>query len=99
MAKVEGNSNEKAFQNIGIFDSGHAIPETKSSIMLNAGNITSAASRLRKKAPIVMEKNVVASINGTIRVISEPIPPMCGSPNSRGIIISPYIERAVYMMK
>ena len=98
-AKVDGNNSENAFQNIGMLDSGQAMPVRNNSIMLKAGNIISAASRLRKNAPIVIEKNSVASMKGTISAIRDPMPPICGRPKIRGIRISPYIERPVYMIK
>ena len=94
-AKVEGNMYENVFQNSGMFDEGQAIPDTNSSMMLKAGNITSAASRLRKNDPNVIAKKAVASMKGTISASSVPTLPTCGRWNRCGISIMEYTERAV----
>ena len=70
MPNVEGNSHEKAFQNIGILLAGHEMPLAKSNGTDMNTNITINDSLSCAKADTVMLKNMHDSRYGTMNASS-----------------------------
>ena len=72
MPCVEGNRYEKHRQKLGILQAGHTAPDKNRSTTLKKMQVTIPVSRSRTKLHTVMQKKVVANINGSKKRHSVP---------------------------